>query len=58
MGIKEFFLPVTAPVEATIDAAAYPAPNNGIVNNWLYPVSTASRASAMAVPTKAAFIRS
>ena len=51
MGIKEFFLPVTAPVEATIDAAAYPAPNNGIVNNWLYPVSTASRASAMAVPT-------
>ena len=51
MGIKEFFLPVTAPVEATIDAAAYPAPNNGLVNNWLYPVSTASRASAMAVPT-------
>ena len=51
MGIKDFFLPTIAPVENTIDAAAYPAPNNGIINNWLYPVSTASRASAMAVPT-------
>jgi len=51
MGIKDFFLPTTAPAPVTVDAAAYPAPNNGLVNNWLYPVATASRASAMAVPT-------
>tara|TARA_R110000822_G_scaffold178146_1_gene318103 strand:- start:1540 stop:2631 length:1092 start_codon:yes stop_codon:yes gene_type:complete len=51
MGIKEFFLPTVAPAPVTVDAAAYPAPNNGTINNWLYPVSNASRASAMAVPT-------
>jgi hypothetical protein len=51
MGIKEFFLPTIAPEPMTVDAAAYPAPNNGTINNWLYPVSNASRASAMAVPT-------
>jgi HK97 family phage portal protein len=51
MGIKEFFLPTVAPAPITVDAAAAPIPFNQTQSAWFFPVSTATRAQAMAVPT-------
>jgi HK97 family phage portal protein len=51
MGIKDFFLPTYAPAPMTVDAAAAPAPFNLQQNPFQFPLSTATRQQAMAVPT-------
>jgi HK97 family phage portal protein len=53
MGIKDLFAKAPAPVGLTVDAAATPAPFNNTVQNYFYPLATASRQQAMAVPTLA-----
>jgi HK97 family phage portal protein len=53
MGIKDLFAKAPAPVGLTVDAAATPAPFNNTVQNYFYPLATANRQQAMAVPTLA-----
>jgi HK97 family phage portal protein len=53
MGIKDFFAKAPEPVGLTVDAAATPAPFNNTVQNYFYPLATANRQQAMAVPTLA-----
>jgi hypothetical protein len=53
MGIKEFFLPQSAPEQITVDAASTPAPfnNTASFNPFTFTPSTATRGQAMAIPT-------
>ena len=51
MAIKDFFVKAPEPQTLTVDAAATPAPFNATYNNFSYPLSTATRAQAMAIPT-------
>jgi HK97 family phage portal protein len=53
MGIKDLFAKAPEPVGLTVDAAATPAPFNNTVQNYFYPLATANRQQAMAVPTLA-----
>jgi len=53
MGIKDLFVKAPEPVGLTVDAAATPAPFNNTVQNYFYPLATANRQQAMAVPTLA-----
>jgi HK97 family phage portal protein len=53
MGIKDFFAKAPEPVGLTVDAAATPAPFNNTVQNYFYPLASATRQQAMAVPTLA-----
>jgi len=51
MGIKDLFAKAPEPVGLTVDAAATPAPFNNTVQNYFYPLASATRQQAMAVPT-------
>lgn len=51
MAIRDFFAKATEPVGLTVDAAATPAPFNNSIQSIFYPVATANRQQAMAVPT-------
>jgi HK97 family phage portal protein len=53
MGIRDIFTASKPAVEITVDAASAPAPfnNMGAYNQFLFTQSTASRETAMAVPT-------
>ncbi len=53
MGIRDIFATSKPAVELTVDAASAPAPfnNAGAYNQYLFTQSTASRSTAMAVPT-------
>ena len=53
MGIKDLFAKAPEPVGLTVDAAATPAPFNNTVQNYFYPLASATRQQAMAVPTLA-----
>jgi len=51
MALKDLFAKAPQPVGLTVDAAATPAPFNNSVQNFFYPLATANRQQAMAVPT-------
>jgi HK97 family phage portal protein len=51
MAIRDFFVKAPEPVELTVDAAATPAPFNNSIQSLFYPVASANRQQAMAVPT-------
>jgi HK97 family phage portal protein len=51
MAIRDLFAKAPQPVGLTVDAAATPAPFNNSVQNFFYPLATANRQQAMAVPT-------
>ena len=51
MAIRDLFAKAPEPVGLTVDAAATPAPFNSTYNNFFYPLSSATREQAMAIPT-------
>ena len=51
MAIRDLFAKAPEPVGLTVDAAATPAPFNSSYNNYFYPLSSATRQQAMAIPT-------
>jgi len=51
MAIRDLFAKAPEPTGLTVDAAATPAPWNSTSNNFFYPLSSASRSQAMAIPT-------
>jgi HK97 family phage portal protein len=51
MALRDLFAKAPQPVGLTVDAAATPAPFNNTVQNYFYPLATASRQQAMAIPT-------
>ncbi len=51
MALRDFFAKAPEPVGLTVDAAATPAPFNNSVQSLFYPLATATRQQAMAVPT-------
>jgi len=51
MAIRDLFAKAPEPVGLTVDAAATPAPFNSTYNNYFYPLSSATRQQAMAIPT-------
>jgi HK97 family phage portal protein len=51
MALRDLFAKAPQPVGLTVDAAATPAPFNSTYNNYFYPLSTATRQQAMAIPT-------
>jgi len=51
MAIRDLFAKAPEPVSLTVDAAATPAPFNSSYNNYFYPLSSATRQQAMAIPT-------
>lgn len=51
MAIRDLFAKAPQPQTLTVDAAATPAPFNNSVQNYFYPLASASRQQAMAVPT-------
>jgi HK97 family phage portal protein len=51
MALRDLFAKAPEPVGLTVDAAATPAPFNSTYNNFFYPLSSATREQAMAIPT-------
>ena len=51
MALRDLFAKAPEPVGLTVDAAATPAPFNLNQNNYFYPLSSATRQQAMAIPT-------
>lgn len=51
MALRDFFAKAPEPVGLTVDAAATPAPFNNSIQSLFYPLGTANRQTAMAVPT-------
>lgn len=51
MAIRDLFAKAPEPQAMTVDAAATPAPFNLNQNNYFYPLSSATRQQAMAIPT-------
>jgi HK97 family phage portal protein len=51
MALRDLFAKAPQPVGLTVDAAATPAPFNISQNSYFYPLSSATRAQAMAIPT-------
>lgn len=51
MALRDLFAKAPEPVGLTVDAAATPAPFNSNYNNFFYPLSSATREQAMAIPT-------
>lgn len=51
MAIRDLFAKAEQPQTLTVDAAATPAPFNSTYNNFFYPLSSATREQAMAIPT-------
>jgi len=51
MALRDFFAKAPEPVGLTVDAAATPAPFNNSIQSLFYPLATANRQQAMAVPT-------
>jgi HK97 family phage portal protein len=51
MALRDLFAKAPEPQTMTVDAAATPAPFNNSVQNYFYPLASANRQQAMAVPT-------
>lgn len=51
MALRDLFAKAPQSVGLTVDAAATPAPFNISQNSYFYPLSSATRAQAMAIPT-------
>jgi len=51
MALRDLFAKAPEPVGFMVDAAATPAPFNSTYNNFFYPLSSATREQAMAIPT-------
>lgn len=51
MALRDLFVKAPEPQTMTVDAATTPAPFNNSVQNYFYPLASANRQQAMAVPT-------